>query len=156
MRLRPAGPEDAAALAEAHALAFADPWPARAFAELLASPGAFALAAEAGDRLAGLILLRAIAGEAEVLTLAVIPAHRRRGVGRALLEAGLGRSALAGAAAAFLEVAADNAAGIALYRQDGFEAVGRRAGYYPRGQGPAADALVLRRPLNSAHPSDYP
>ena len=53
-------------------------------------------------------------------------------------------------------MAADNAAAIALYRSAGFEPVGRRAAYYARPDGPAVDALVLRRTLNSAAPSVYP
>jgi len=155
MKLRPADREDAVALAAAHALAFETPWPPEAFTGLLATPGVFALAA-VDQAVVGLILMRAIAGEAEVLTLAVAPAHQRRGAARALLAAGLDLAAAAGAESAFLEVAADNAGAIALYRAAGFEQAGRRAGYYARQAGPAIDALVLRRTLNRAAPSGYP
>jgi ribosomal-protein-alanine N-acetyltransferase len=155
MMLRAAGPEDAAALAQVHALSFDDPWPTQAFLDLMASPGVFAVACAHGDNLAGLILMRAIAGEAEVLTLAVAPPHRRRGAAQALLAAGLAHAVQLGAETAFLEVATDNAAAIALYRGAGFEAVGRRPGYYRREGAPAIDALVLRRTLNSAGPRGY-
>ncbi len=148
---RAADAMDAGALADLHALAFEAPWPARDFADLLASPGVFALVAKE-DGVMALILMRAVAGEAEVLTLAPAPARRRQGAARALLEAGLALAAGAGAEAAFLEVAADNAGAIGLYRGAGFEAVGRRAGYYRRAEGPAMDALVLRRALNSGDP----
>jgi ribosomal-protein-alanine N-acetyltransferase len=151
MTLRPAGRVDAQALAAVHAAAFDSPWSADAFAALLDTPGVYAVVAEA-DGFAGLVLMRAIAGEAEVLTLAVIPAQRRRGAARALLAAGLELAARAGAETAFLEVAADNAAAIDLYHQAGFEAVGRRAGYYHRDPEAAMDALVLRRALNTADP----
>jgi ribosomal-protein-alanine N-acetyltransferase len=155
VRLRPATREDALALAVVHAAAFETPWPPEAFTGLLDSPGVFALAA-VEDAPVGLILMRAIAGEAEVLTLAVAPAHRRRGAGAALLAAGLDLAAAAGAQAAFLEVASDNPAAIGLYLGAGFETAGRRAGYYARQGGPAVDALVLRRSLNSGGPSVYP
>jgi ribosomal-protein-alanine N-acetyltransferase len=155
MKLRAADREDAVALAAVHALAFDSPWPPEAFAGLLDSPGVFALAA-IDDAVVALILVRAIAGEAEVLTLATAPSHQRRGAARALLAAGLDLAATLGAETAFLEVAADNAAAIALYRSAGFEPVGRRAAYYARRDGPAVDALVLRRTLNSAAPSVYP
>jgi ribosomal-protein-alanine N-acetyltransferase len=154
VKLRPATAEDKVALATVHAAAFDSPWPPEAFADLLASPGVFALAV-IDKAPVGLILMRAIAGEAEVLTLAVSPAHRRRGAGAALLQAGLDLAAAAGAETAFLEVASDNAAAVALYVSAGFAPVGRRAGYYDRPSGPAVDALVLRRALNRAGPCVY-
>ena len=83
-----------------------------------------------------------------MLTLAVGPAHRRRGVGRALLAAAEAMASTT-ATAMFLEVATDNAAAIALYEAAGYAAVGRRAGYYARPAGAGADALVMRRALNS-------
>lgn len=151
MKLRLADAEDALAMAAVHAEAFDRPWPPEAFTGLLSGAGVFAVAVTNGG-LAGVILMRAVAGEAEVLTLAVAPSHRRRGAARALLAAGLAIAAELGAETAFLEVAADNPGAIALYRGEGFEAAGRRAGYYARPDGSAADALVLRRALNSPIP----
>jgi ribosomal-protein-alanine N-acetyltransferase len=149
MKLRAADASDAIALARAHAAAFEAPWPPEAFSSLMGTPGVFTLAAVDGAPI-GLILMRAIAGEAEILTLAVEPAHRRRGVARALLTAGLGLAVRAGAETCFLEVAADNAAALALYRAAGFEEAGHRSGYYRRQGGEAVDALVLRCTLNGA------
>jgi ribosomal-protein-alanine N-acetyltransferase len=83
-----------------------------------------------------------------VLTLAVEPAHRRRGVARDLLRQALALAAAAGAEEAFLEVAADNPGALALYRAEGFEQAGQRGGYYRRTDGETVDALVLRRTLN--------
>ena len=151
MILAPASAADAAALAQAHARSFAPAWSASDIATLLAAPGGFATAARAADdpdRVTGFLLARAIAGEAEILTLAVDPAHRRQGVARALLEASAGVATAAGAETMFLEVAADNDAAVALYQSAGFQPVGRRRGYYARADGPAVDALVLRRALN--------
>ena len=50
------------------------------------------------------------------------------------------------AARLFLEVAADNAAALALYRTAGMAETGRRADYYRR-PGGAVDALVLSKVL---------
>ena len=136
-------------MAALHALAFDAPWSAHEIASLTAGPGGFALLAEGGDGLAGFILCRVIVGEAEVLTIAVSPQGRRRGVGGALLAAAMGAAQAAGGRAMFLEVAEDNAAAIALYRAAGFGEVGRRAGYYARPDNRAVDALVLRRDLNT-------
>jgi ribosomal-protein-alanine N-acetyltransferase len=149
MSPRPATADDLPALARVHAQAFDDPWNAADIGVLMDARGGFALAAEAmNGALAGFILCRSIAGEAEILTLAVAPAYRRQGIARALTEAALGLAAPS-ASSMFLEVAADNAGAIALYEQLGFATIGRRARYYARRSGDGADALVMRRALNS-------
>ena len=146
----PAGPDDADALATLHTAAFDapwdTPWDAVALRGLLLAPGALAL--RAGDD--GFVLVRRVLDEAEVLTVAVRPAARGRGLGRALLEAAQLAAAEAGAAVLHLEVAADNAPALALYARAGFTPTGRRRGYYPRGGGaPAVDALLMSRRLNT-------
>lgn len=130
----PVTPHHAAALATIHAAAFApgERWRAEAFAELLASPGVGGLVDGPG-----FVLVRKAGGEAEVLTLAVAPPGRQQGLGRRLLAAAV--DALA--CPVFLEVAADNAPALQLYRSAGFAECGRRRAYY----GPGRDALVLRR-----------
>jgi Fur family ferric uptake transcriptional regulator len=141
---------DAARLAALHAEAFAEPWSEADMAALLASPGVFALTVGA----AGLILFRVAGGEAEILTVGTAPAHRRRGVAAILVLAASEMAAASGAQALFLEVAEDNLAARALYDRQGFAEVGRRAGYYGRGD-ESIDALVLRRDLNSIVPRPY-
>jgi ribosomal-protein-alanine N-acetyltransferase len=153
MILDPARPADAADLAVLHAAAFNPPWTAADLAQALGGPGGFGVLARTADRAAaGFILARAIAGEAEVLTLAVDPTLRRGGVGLALLVAAEGLARQNGAQAMFLEVAEDNVAALALYARAGFEAVGRRRGYYRRPGAPPVDAQVLRLDLNSRRP----
>ena len=142
-----ATPADAAAMAAVHAKAFAAPWDAAAFAELMDSPGVFGLLAGEAAEL-GVILCRVAAGELEVLTIGVTPAARRRGVAKALLEAALAAARQAGAKAAFLEVAVDNPAAVALYAGFGFRQAGLRRHYYDRGGGVFVDAHVMRRDLN--------
>jgi ribosomal-protein-alanine N-acetyltransferase len=140
-QLRALVPDDLAGLAALHARCFPEaPWTSKALALLLAQPGTTALLAERDGRLLGFVLLRRAADEAEVLSLGVDPAARRRGLARRLLAAGeawLG----AGTARLFLEVAAGNAPALALYHRLSFRAVGRREKYYADG----GDALVLRR-----------
>ena len=146
--LRPATRADADALAEVHAGAFDAPWSAAAILRFAEDPGGFALAVEAEAGLAGFIVCRVMAGEAEVLTLAVQPGHRRRGVARSLLGGAIALAAQT-AGAMFLEVAEDNPAAVALYAQAGFSPVGRRVGYYRRNAAPSVDAIVMRRTLNT-------
>lgn len=136
-----------ARLAEIHATAFPAPWDAAAFEALLAQTGVFVL--EAPD---GFILLRAVADEAEILTLAVRPASRRSGLGAALVEQGAAASAARGARRLFLEVAQDNTPALALYARAGFAEAGRRPGYYARPDGSQQDALILALNLTAPLP----
>jgi ribosomal-protein-alanine N-acetyltransferase len=140
--MRAARPEDAAALAALHATAFppAEAWGPDAMGLMLGMPGAFGLWRPGS----GLVLARAVAGEAEILTLAVAPAARRQGLGAMLLAGAMQGAVLREAGEMFLEVAAGNAAALALYRSAGFAEVGRRRRYYADG----SDALVLRRALS--------
>ena len=135
-------PDRAERLAAIHAEAFAGPhdapWSAAAFADLLAQPGVFAL-----DGADGFILMRAVADEAEILTLAVRPGARRGGQGARLVGEGVLAAAARGASRVFLEVAEDNAAARALYVRAGFVEAGRRPGYYAAPDGGRRDALLL-------------
>jgi ribosomal-protein-alanine N-acetyltransferase len=146
MKLAWATPADAPVMAAVHAQAFAAPWDAAAFAELMDGPGVFGLIAGEAAPL-GVILCRVVAGEMEVLTVGVDPAARRRGVAKALVAAAVGAARQAGAEAAFLEVAVDNDAAAALYAGFGFRRAGVRRGYYERARGERADALVMRLDL---------
>jgi ribosomal-protein-alanine N-acetyltransferase len=149
--VEPAG-ADLERLAVLHAEAFAAPWTAADFAGLLGTPGTTALAA--GD-LDGFVLLRVAADEAEILTIAVRPAARRRGVGRALVAAAVDAAVRQAALGLWLEVAADNEAALALYAAAGFEVAGRRRAYYKRADGTRMDAVMMRRTLNTAAGSEY-
>jgi ribosomal-protein-alanine N-acetyltransferase len=109
----------------------------------------FALLVEGEARLAGMIVCRAVAGEAAVLTVAVDPDARRQGLGRALVEAALGLMRQQGAIEVFLEVAIDNHEALRLYERIGFEQAGLRRGYYDRGGGERVDAAVMRLDLRA-------
>ena len=93
----------------------------------------------------GFALWRAVAGEAELLTIATHPAHQGRGVGSAVMRAWMD-TASANATTAFLEVAADNQTAISLYSRFGFDIVARRPRYYVRPD-INVDALVMRARL---------
>ncbi|OYX43652.1 MAG: ribosomal-protein-alanine N-acetyltransferase [Rhodobacterales bacterium 32-67-9] len=138
------GPTDPAELAAIHAESFSvpRPWRAEEIAATLGQAGSFLLTAPDG-----FLIGRAIAGEAELLTLAVRPAGRRRGTGVTLVAAFLDAARSQGAARAFLEVAADNVAARALYDRAGFTEAGRRRGYYRTPEGTAVDAVVMARDL---------
>jgi ribosomal-protein-alanine N-acetyltransferase len=139
--IRRCGRSDSAVLAAIHAASFEaqDAWSRDVFDLQLALANVFGLV----DGTNGLILLRVAADEAEVLTLAVVPAGRRRGSAHALLLEASSIAASFGARSLFLEVSVTNIAGRALYTKFGFIQAGRRPRYYSDG----SDALVLRLDL---------
>jgi ribosomal-protein-alanine N-acetyltransferase len=145
--LSEAGPRDAAALAELHAASFQRGWSDGEFERLLIERNVVAHRAMMGRTLAGFILSRMAAGEAEILSVAVASPRRGRGLARALLHLHMRRLAGLGVRAMFLEVDEDNAPARRLYERAGFREVGRRPGYYQQANGNAATALVLRRDL---------
>lgn len=130
------------ALADLHRAAFDQdrPWSTGEFRTLLDSPHCHL------EHLpCGFALWRAVAGEAELLTIATHPDHQRQGIATMLMRQWMDK-ARQQADTAFLEVAADNEAAIALYKRYGFDTVARRPGYYAR-PGTRTDALVMRARL---------
>lgn len=128
-------------LSQIHSAAFTQsrPWSAEEFETLLSNPHTFLF-----SKTNGFALLQVIAGEAELLTIAVHPKGQGKGIGHSLM-----RDWMAGVAAteAFLEVAADNLGAIHLYETHGFAQVARRKSYYARKAGDSVDAIVMRSRL---------
>ena len=129
-----ASPSHAGIMAAVHGAVFPDePWDPASFAGLLAQPGVFGWLDERG----GLLLLRVVADEAEIITLGAVT--KRRGIGRALLRVGLEQARSLGVAKLHLEVAVTNTPARALYGATGFTEAGRRRNYYSQGE----DALLM-------------
>ena len=136
----------APAMAAAHAQAFEASWREDEFEDLLDGEGIYGFLADDDEPL-GVILCRVAADEVEVLTVGVVPAARRHGVGEALITAALAVARARGAAQAFLEVAVDNDPAISLYDRLGFRQSGKRLYYYDRGEAGRTHALVMRLDL---------
>lgn len=82
-------------------------------------------------------------GEAELLRVAVDPAHWRRGLGRRLLKASEHLLKDEGVHTLLLEVRISNQAGRALYESLGWKQDGLRKAYYKDGE----DAALYRKEL---------
>jgi ribosomal-protein-alanine N-acetyltransferase len=137
--------EQAALLGELHARAFDKGWSAAEIAKLMENTAVFALISR-GAQAQGFVMAWAAAGDAELLTVAVVPEARRKGVGASLVTSAGVAALVRGAASMHLEVAEDNAAARALYAKLGYEEAGRRHAYYA-GEGGSVDAIVMRRTL---------
>jgi len=144
---------DVSALAALHKAAFVNerPWRAEEFASLLASPHVFVAIIGGTTAPLAFALGRAVAGEAELLTLACAPQHQGHGYGRAALAAFEAEARARAATDAFLEVAEDNTAALRLYTRAGYAEAARRRAYYHRQGAPAADACLMRRQLTPQH-----
>ncbi len=126
---------------------FPTPWSRQMFTDELSRDFSDALVAltPAGDTVLGFAVNWTVAGESHLLNIAVAPACRGRGVGRALLRACLQRAARAGSELMRLEVRAGNDAAIGLYRDEGFVFAGIRRRYY---SDTGEDAVLMDRPID--------
>ena len=131
-------------LAEIHAACFTRPrpWGAQEFRYLLASDTVFSC-----EDTNGFALGRIAGPEVELLTLAVDPDHRRRGIAARLMQDFISRGKGKGVSDVFLEVAEDNAAAIALYRRFDFVEAGFRKDYYADASHTLVSALVMKKAL---------
>lgn len=130
-----------------HEPVFHHAWSEEDFAGLLSQSNVFGFICRPVGKPAqatGFVLARLVAGEAEILTIAVLPSYQRRGIGRELMEAVLRFLHHERAESLFLEVDESNLPAQALYRRLGFIQVGHRPAYYETEQG-RSGALVLRR-----------
>lgn len=131
-------------MAAIHAASFTTPrpWSAAEIAGLQDSTFVFVLSEPHG-----FLMGRVVAGEAELITLAVDPSARKGGIGGRLVDGFLTEAQTRGAESVFLEVAANNLPAQSLYARKGFEPKGKRRGYYQTPEGARLDALVLARAI---------
>lgn len=138
-----ASPRDAAPIAALHAGSFRRGWAEDEVHALLTDRAVVAHRVMIRRNLAGFIISRLAADEAEILSIAIAPARRGRGLSRPLLDFHLRTLAGRGVRTVFLEVDEQNTPARRLYSKAGFREIGRRRGYYESG----ATALVLGRDL---------
>jgi [ribosomal protein S18]-alanine N-acetyltransferase len=149
LHIEPAIADDADDLARLHAAGFYRGWPREDFVGYLSESNSptYVITDGARRKIAGFAMLRLAGDEAELITIAIDPKVRGRGMGDALMRAMFDDLLRSSARRMLLEVAEDNPAALALYRKHGFREIGRRAGYYARANGVPATALVMARDL---------
>jgi ribosomal-protein-alanine acetyltransferase len=145
-RLQRASAEDLPDITRWESVLFAsDAWSPELVAAEVSHPASYYLVArvEDGPEIVGYAGLRATraGGVGDVQTIAVVPDHRGKGLGRRLLRALLDEARYREVVEVFLEVRADNEPAVALYHSEGFEPIDRRVGYY---QPDGVDAIVMR------------
>ncbi len=114
-------------------------------AELADTRHRYYVAAETPDGdLLGWAGVMVVGDTADILTVGVVPAARRAGIARLLVDVLLAEAIRRGATEAFLEVRIDNGAARGLYASGGFAEIGVRRGYYDGGR---VDAVTMRKGL---------
>ena len=135
---------------EIELLSFPVPWSRKAFRKELENSSSLSYAAHlplnGGSRVVGYVCNWLIEDEFHILNLAVHPQHRRKGIGRRLLEYSLHRAEQRDAEKAFLEVRRSNSPAIELYKKLGFRIIGVRPRYYSNNN---EDAIIMT--LDMAH-----
>lgn len=125
---------------------FGEAWTPAQCLGMLSLPGVWLTLAHLDGRLVGFALTRAVADDAELLLIAVLPDERGRGVGRALLRRAIDDAAARGASRLCLEMRAGNDA-TRLYASEGFAKCGERRNYYAGRGGERFDAHTYVRPI---------
>ncbi len=120
-----------------HAQCFTKPWKEDQFTSLLDLPSTFGFIDEKG-----FILCSDLGQDIEILTLAVLPEFRRKGLASALLNFVQKLMKIQNKKSLFLEVNCTNEAAIALYKKNGFQPNGTRKNYYHE-NGATFDALCF-------------
>ncbi len=113
-------------------------WSEKAISDFLLSHTAVYLYGETDGVLSGILSATVVCGEAEIENIAVKKEFRRRGVGKALVDALKEKCEKI-----FLLVRADNNGAIGFYQSCGFENVGVRRGFYG-----GTDACIMELKVN--------
>lgn len=121
----------------------AEGWSAGSFQSETEKDNGIVIGAYAGERLSGLICGYFAGDEGDITSVAVDPEHRRKGIGRRLIELFL-RELPENTESVFLEVRSSNAGAVSLYEKCGFVRLSIRKNFY---NDPAEDALVMKKRL---------
>jgi ribosomal-protein-alanine N-acetyltransferase len=142
--IRKALPEDAAAVYEIESEISRHPWNEDQIREEIEFVQAYTCVCEEDSRIVGFAIIQNAAEFAHINEFGVLASHRRRGIGRMLMEDIIRESLERGCEFISLEVRESNDPAQALYRSFGFRQEGLRKGFY---RDPQEDGLVLVKKL---------
>ncbi|WP_100640173.1 ribosomal protein S18-alanine N-acetyltransferase [Marinobacter salexigens] len=141
LTVRPLAPENLPEVLEIERQAYSYPWSEGVFLDCFKPDYRF-WGACLGDSLAGYAVVVYILDEVHLLNLCVHPGCRSRGVGKRLLRHLIAEATRNDMNQVLLEVRQSNSMACKLYRNEGFEEIGRRPRYYPMANG-REDARVM-------------
>ncbi len=133
---------DVKAVAEIEKACFSKPWSEDGIRQELTNEGARFFVFKNNGETAGYMGMHIVLDECYIANVAVLPAHRRQGIGEKLVSKGISAAKKEGCAFITLEVRVSNASAIALYEKSGFEKVGERKNFY---SDPTENALIMTK-----------
>lgn len=148
--IRRLGLESINDLANLHKASFSAAWGAHDFALFMQNRDVILIGAIASGKSVpvAFLLVRKLVDEAEVISIATARRHQRAGLARGMMETMIDLLYDEGITALHLEVDEQNGTAVHLYQGLGFDIVGERRAYYPKGRGErAANALMMTLPL---------
>ena len=138
--IKPMMPEDVTQVYRIEEACFSVPWSIENFEGIFRYQGNHYLTAWDGDEIVGFIGLMEVAGEGDITNVAVLPSHRKQGIGDLLVGSMISLAKEKEIGKIMLEVRASNEAAIHLYEKYGFEFLCIRKNYY---QKPTEDANIM-------------
>jgi len=148
--IRPVKASDATGVYAVERECFRDPYPSKFLDALIKMERDRFFVADEDGKIVGYAVTTASGKDGHIVSVAVKPRCRRRGIGTALLSAVTRKLVEEGVEDIHLEVRKGNRAAISFYERMGFRAFSEIRHYYTDGE----DALVLKRLIESSRPSE--
>ncbi len=146
--IRAVAQESAEILTHIHEQCFPRYWNREAFTDFFVVDGTFSFLVENEFEPVAMLVYRVAFEQADILTLAVLPSWRKKGIAKLLVEKMLDGCKGLGVKKIFLEVEVGNDPAIKLYEDYDFKHISRRKLYYQQLDGSLTDALVMSRKIN--------
>ena len=146
--IRAANKDDAESLAEIEKACFTTPWSMEALRQdLIGNENAIYIVVQGDEgELLGYLSVWCVADEGQIMTVAVMPEHRRKHVASVLMHAMLKVTEERGVKSHTLELRKSNEAALGLYEKFGFREIGVRKNFY---RFPTEDAIVMMKNMIS-------
>lgn len=141
------GRETSEILTKIHIECFPRYWNRQAFTDFFSVENTFAILVENYDQPVAMIVYRIVFEQADILTIAVLPAFRKKGIAKKLIGDALEHCKKLGAKKLFIDVEVGNEAALKLYENTGFKQISRRKLYYQQLDGSLTDSLVMSKKL---------
>ncbi|EJF98865.1 ribosomal-protein-alanine acetyltransferase [Bartonella vinsonii subsp. arupensis Pm136co] len=145
--IAPLQADDSASLHQIHQHCFVPAWGKQAFDNFLTDTSIFGYKASfigQPDQMLGFCLCRLILDEAEIITIAVHPHFRRKGIGTLLIDSTLRHLHHERAIKLFLEVEETNLSALNLYQHFEFQKISKRPAYY-QSKNSRTDAIIMQK-----------